>query len=483
MSPILTDFQPVVLLTAVERSQSSLASYGTNTAVLLRPDSSIAAVQTSRGFLVTYQLQVDPEARVYQQIRIDEKAKRLSLASRQPVDAAATLGQREVHIRFRMVIKIDAGIGNALALDEELIVATEKPAAVQCIRWTQDSSASQASTELLNRLPWMARSSITGIVYNRAMNLYVWITSDGKAYAVQKIIEGSPKLDGQGKFFKGHALHAPQSKSMNATKGAINARFSLLAVGSANGQVHIYAARDYAGNLPLSHKCVPPYSYETTGTLTSLTYSPDGYCMFAGYEKGWIMWSVYGKLGGSSFTSDTDVSRENDEGWLMGVQEATWIDGGTRVMFVGQNDCRIWVMDVAKSAMTGCFGPANVSRMLLHTTSSLMIYRGHDTTDTTSLSSDGSLWNTVQIPSSFLVDQSPIRCAAISADGRYVAVAGRRGLAHYSVQSGRWKQYESKEEEKSFVVRGGMFWYQHMLIAAVETNGRDEVRLRKVWIR
>jgi hypothetical protein len=51
-----------------------------------------------------------------------------------------------------MVIKIDAGIESALALDDELVVATRKPAAIQCIRWTPDSTGNQTRTEIIREL-------------------------------------------------------------------------------------------------------------------------------------------------------------------------------------------------------------------------------------------------------------------------------------------------------------------------------------------
>ena len=460
----------------MERSKASIQNYGHNVSVLLRPDCSIAAVQTSLGFMITWNVTVDPEARVYQLLRTDEKARRLSVASKLPVEEARR-GHREIHIRFRMVIKIDAGISKALALEDELVVATERPAAVQCIRWAPDNTSSQTSTELLSRLPWMSKkSAVVDFVYDRAMSMFIWISNEGKAYAVQKIVHQNQKTEGQGKFFRGHTLHVPDEDAAFAKKAAINARFSLLAVGCANGTICVYMARDYAGSLPLSHKLQPPASLSTTGAITFMAYSPDGYCLFVGFEHGWVMWSVYGKLGGSSFTSDSAISKENDEVWLLGIGDGSWITGGSEIIFTSREDDRLWILELARSAVTGCFGPANISRTLLHTASNLMIYRGHDSSDVMSLSAEEALWNHVQIPASFLSTQRPIRCAVISPDGRYVAVAGRRGLAHYSVHSGRWKTFNDPEAENSFVVRGGMCWHQHVLIAAVDTGDHDEVR-------
>jgi WD40 repeat protein len=379
-------------------------------------------------------------------------------------------------VRFKMVIKVDAGIVRALALDDELVVATEKPAAVQCIRWTPDSNGNQTSTELLSRMSWMSKKvTILEMIHDRPMNLSTWITNDGRAYAVQRLSGASQDANAPKKLFKGYCFHNPESEGECATRAAINARFSLIAVGCKNGSIFVYTVRDYAGNIPLSYKLKPIVSLPSSGRINSLNYSPDGYCLFAGFEKGWITWSVYGKPGGASFTSDRHISESNGEEWLNGIREASWLGGGSEILLVAQNDDRLWVLEMARSAVAGCFSAANISRSLLQTNSGFMVYRGYDQPDLTTISAESSLWHHVQIPHTYLADQWPIRQAVISPDGRYVAVAGRRGLAHYSVNSGRWKTFVSENMENEFVVRGGMCWYQHILIAAVESGDRCEV--------
>lgn len=382
-----------------------------------------------------------------------------------------------------MVIKVDAGISKTLALDEELVVATEKPAAVQCIRWSPDSTGSQTSTELLSRMPWIAKKTgVVNMIYDRAMSLTVWITSDGGAYAVQRVSSMPKEPDASKRLFRGYGFHTSSNDGETATAAAINARFSLLAVGCSNGEILVYTARDYVGSIPLSHKLQPQASLSTTGKITSLSYSPDGYCLFGGYERGWTMWSAYGKPGGSSFTSDRATCGINGEGWLAGVLDVSWLSGGLELLIMGQNDDRIWMLDMARSAVTGCYSTANISRTLLQSSSSLMVYRGYDLPDLTTITADSSLWHHVQIPAAYLSSQGPIRSSVISSDGRYVAVAGRRGLAHYSVNSGRWKTFDDSNAEDAFTIRGGMCWYQHVLIAAVETNEHHEVR-RQIHLR
>ena len=313
------------------------------------------------------------------------------------------------------------------------------------------------------------------MVYDRAMSLAVWITNDGRAYAVQRLSTQPRESDGPRKLFRGYGFHTPENKEDLASRASINARFSLLAIGCVNAEIHVYTARDYQGSIPLSHKLEPPVSLLTTGPISTLSYSPDGYCLFVGYEKGWALWSVYGKLQACSFTADRGISEANAEDWLQNVQDAAWSSAGTNILLTGRNDERLWLMEMAKSAVTGCFSAANISRTVLLTNSNLMLYRGYDLPVLTTLSADASLWHHVPIPPTYLANQRPIRSTVISSDGRYVAIAGRRGLAHYSVSSGRWRTFDDSQAENAFVVRGGMCWYQHILIAAVETDDYHEV--------
>ncbi|KAH0559814.1 hypothetical protein GP486_003670 [Trichoglossum hirsutum] len=490
-STILTIWQtrPTAVLASVVRSQNSLRTHGVNTSLLLRPDSAIFVVQTSLGYLITYSLATDPNSRVYtthiesghsgaSRFRSASGSRSHTGGERILRGAGEDGGVREVSVRFKMVIKVDAGIERALALDEELVVATEKPAAVQCIRWTPDSNGNQTSTELLSRMGWMSKkATVSDMVHDRPMNLSTWITSDGKAYAVQRLSGAAQDMDDPRKLFKGYCFHSPENEEEYAMKASINARFSLIAIGCTNGTVLIYTVRDYAGNIPLSYRLKPTVSLSSSGRINSLSYSPDGYCLFAGFEKGWITWSVYGKPGGTSFTSDRHTSKGNGEEWLDGIREASWLAGGSEVLLVAQNDDRLWLLEMARSAVAGCFSAANISRSLLQTNSGFMVYRGYDQPDLTTISAESSLWHHVQIPTAYLAHQWPIRQAVVSPDGRYVAVAGRRGLAHYSVNSGRWKTFVNENMENEFVVRGGMCWYQHILIAAVESGDHCELRL------
>jgi hypothetical protein len=456
-----------------------LTTYGENVDVLFRPDTEIVVVQTDMGYLITYSLATDRFARLYHTVLPQGQpghARRRSTAGKLGSQGDSFNGPGEGNgigeysIKFRMVIKVDAGISKTVALDNELIIATVRPPAVQCVKWIPDETGTQTTTVLLKSLSWLAKKSyILDIVHDRAMRLSTWITNDGKCYAVQKN-KTSGGTDTPQDAYNGHGFHIPTSNDTRAVKMSINARFSLVAVGCTNSDIQVYNARDYAGHIPLSHTLALPVSPPVAGLITCMSYSPDGYALFVGYEHGWAIWSVYGKLGACSFTADRSISLRGGESWLLGVKHAFWIGGGSQIMLLSPQDNRIWTLDMARSAVTGCFSSANVSRSLLQTPTGFMIYRGYDLPDLGAISVDTGLWNQVQIPADYLHRQWPIRSSVVSADGRYVAVSGRRGLAHYSVTSGRWKTFDDQLAEDEFTVRGGMCWHQHVLITAVESS-------------
>ncbi|KAH0424801.1 hypothetical protein CcaCcLH18_11357 [Colletotrichum camelliae] len=487
--------KPTVILAVVVRSETSLSTYGENVDLLLRPDSAILVVRTTLGYLITYSLATDSEAQVYkpyfpsyanvQRRRQNHHGGPGSAAPDQILwGPGEGQGVRDVSVRFRMVIKVDAGIESALALDDELVVATRKPAAIQCIRWTPDHSGSQTKTEIISRMGWLEKKiTISEMTYDRPMNLSTWITSDGKVYAVQRLNSKEPPSEPDSqeadpkKLFKGYCFHTPHRPAEFAKRAVVNARFSLIAVGCADGGICVYSARDYAGNIPPSHAHTLPVSSTVCGSLTTLSYSPDGYCLFAGFENGWATWSVYGKPGSHSFGAHEAVVESNGEDWIAGVGDAIWLGSGTELLITNRRHEAIWVLEMARSAVVSCYNAANLLRTVLQTNTNVMIYRGYDLPDLASISAEPHLWHTTKVPPSYLLQQWPIRHTVISPDGRYVAVAGRRGLAHYSVNSGRWKTFVNEAMENEFQVRGSMCWYQHILVAAVEANKSHELRL------
>ena len=482
--------KPVVTLASIKRSTKSLASYGENVGVHLRPDGSLIVLHTSMGFLILYAIETDINARVLQQRSEDSQTRKQSIA--RTFGANEVNGLAEVALRFRKTIKIDAGIKSVLATDQELVVATMKPAAIQCIRWETQKGLHQTSTQLVSKMSWLeSKASISSMTHDRAMNLLVWLDTDGAAYAVRRIRpsvsrrtsseesshSSASSIQPPAKLFDGYKFHTPAENSDKARLATINARFSLIAIATESGRLLCFAAKDYAGNIPLSHNFRTHASPTNILKVNCLTWSPDGYCLFAGFETGWATWSVFGKEGATTFSANAAHADNNAENWLLGIRSAHWISLGSELLLTSPNDMRIWKLDFSRSAAVGCFSCANLVRALQQTPSELAVYRGHELPDLTSISNEASLWHHTQYPAAYLNNQWPMRVVANSQDGRYIAVAGRRGLAHYSVSSGRWRTFSDDAVESSFAVRGGMCWFNHILAVATEHAQGYDLRL------
>lgn len=107
----------------------------------------------------------------------------------------------------------------------------------------------------------------------------------------------------------------------------------------------------------------------------------------------------------------------------------------------------------------------------------VLVYRGADQPDMSVINPEADVWQHIKLPLNYIASNWPIRYATISTDGRLIACAGRTGLIHYSTASGRWKLFGDEAQEGAFQVRGGLLWFYHVLVAAVEAGKSYQVRL------
>lgn len=68
---------------------------------------------------------------------------------------------------------------------------------------------------------------------------------------------------------------------------------------------------------------------------------------------------------------------------------------------------------------------------------------------------------------------------AIDNEGQNIAVAGRTGLAHYSLSSRKWKLFGNENQERDFIVTGGLLWHRGFMIASSYSivEDKDEIRI------
>ncbi|CAJ0769080.1 20893_t:CDS:2, partial [Entrophospora sp. SA101] len=138
-------FRPTALVSQVTRTEKSLAEYGENNDVYWKPDGTLIIVQTDQNCLFTYNV-----------MPLDDKSYKYQFGN---VPHHYTTGVGEGNgiktflLKFRMTIRIDAGMNAGLGTEEYLIVTTKNPTAIQCIPWNGDPSATK--TNILARLEFL----------------------------------------------------------------------------------------------------------------------------------------------------------------------------------------------------------------------------------------------------------------------------------------------------------------------------------------
>ncbi|KAI9145750.1 RIC1-domain-containing protein [Paraphysoderma sedebokerense] len=283
-----------------------------------------------------------------------------------------------------------------------------------------------------------------------------------------------------------------------------NSRFNLVTVGARDGNVYTYSIDTFSIDrfVPQSTSAFPDKSdlwfkfshilklteqgsgYEThqLGTVSSLAYTWDGYALavcWPGY--GMAVFSVFGRklitLNKNTVKEELSSPRDSKpgiklEGYFDGVLHLFWGPGcyelyllPTSARISTIND-QLYVLPFARSGLTTANTLDNVRNPFLITEDRLFLYIGnHRELDT--MKENVLLWHVIPLPPVYISENWPIKYSVVSQDGRYLAVAGKRGFAHYSVESGRWKLFGNSQQEKDVLCRG-LVWYKNILIAAIQ---------------
>ncbi|KAJ7919027.1 RIC1-domain-containing protein [Mycena leptocephala] len=284
---------------------------------------------------------------------------------------------------------------------------------------------------------------------------------------------------------KGRAVY---NEPRRAVAVAINGKFSLVAIGMANGAVQYTPfPSGVSSSTPQSVQIQVPTPYNRSiGPVCTMEWSGDGYVLAVGWRDGWAIFSVGGRCLAKGFgVEDVDTKVDGakfQDTFMFGVRSLFWAPGNFELVVLAQPtptklDGQLFVIPFAKSASTGQLAPDNTRYAFLQMDDRALVYRGADQPDMSVINPESDVWQHIKIPQTYLATNWPIRYSSLSSDGRLIAIAGRRGLIHYSSTSGRWKLFADEIQEQAFVVKGGMVWFHHVLIAAVEVSKSFQIRL------
>lgn len=476
--------KPTTVLSFVERSLNHIDEFGENTNVMWKPDATHVAIQTSKNYLLLYSV-----------ITYDQHSFEFNF----PTSTHAIMtgpgegkGPKTMLLRFRLAIRVDAGIICGTSLDDTLVVATLTPPVIQLISWNPHQvNASQSF--LLSKLNILESNEerLTCIYYEKSLNLYIWLSNEGKAYFVQNKIsdedqqqKGSTGLQWSGTCFYGKGETSLENKATNV---AINSKFSLIAVGTRSGTVYVYSAQSYSTSPVLSHKLQLTSWRKSMGPVSFLSWTSDGYAISVGYEEcGMSTWSVYGNM---LFTSSELEEISNEENlkdtYMKGIQHLFWGPGNHHLFVLSKDKLKpeesgLFILPFVKSALTSYLHSDNAKKGLLQMDDRMLLYNnsGDYQENNTAIDPAAVAWTHIQYPLLYITDNWPIRYTSISSDGNYIAIAGKRGLAHYNTISNRWKLFGNQQQEQSFIVRGGMIWHKTILVVSCENVQQRTFEIR-----
>ncbi|KAG6837879.1 hypothetical protein H0H93_013032 [Arthromyces matolae] len=528
--------RPPAVLSFLSRTPTSLLDHGENVDVQWSPDSSRLVIKTSESNLVVVSVEFRPEETVYRAPPLPPNAQRNFLAG-----PGEGLPFQSIVLRFEGVIRVEGTLLSVSPRRHHLTFSTKTPPTIQRIPWPTDSEDTDQveakelkqqhgyDTWIFNEhgFSWLIdfEVSVTQIIHSRVSGVEAWITSDGRVYfvhlhqtleveendnsVVQSEVSGhrfsldsvsTTNLSWRGTCVYNFETprwvqkqrrvepdeppdvrHRVYEEPRRAVALAINGKFSFVAIGTFSGGLEFVNFPSQEGVTPKSKTIQIPNPYNrVTGEVCALEWSSDGYVLAVGWKHGWGIFSVGGRCLASGFGVDDVVDEDNDEPMLITSQ--FWAPGNYELLVLSQPSSRrvdnqLFVTPFAKSATTGQHSPDNTRYAFLQMDDRVLVYRGADQPDMSVINPESDVWQHIKIPQSYLATNWPIQYSSLSSDGRLIAIAGRKGLVHYSSTSGRWKTFNDEQQEQAFTVKGGLLWFHHVLIAAVEVSKAYQIRL------
>ncbi|KAK9768887.1 WD40 repeat protein [Basidiobolus ranarum] len=464
--------KPTAMVAKIVRTEESIEQYGLNQDIFWKPDSTMIVILTIDMFFLFYQI-VANSSYVYQY--------RFDAVHSYVTGPGHGNGIMSLSMRFHQSKQLTSGVECAVPTNEELIVCEKARSAIRYIDWFDGSDTKEPTLfDQLDFLPPHIDCHIHNIVYDKFMDIFCWITSNGEAYLTYK------KSKQDDKEWHGCCLYndVGEDNKGRATAITLNRKFGLVAIGTEGGTVLCYSVLDKS-SVSLSHTLFPKNITDILFKVTSLSWSSDGYMLAVGWaHHGVSLWSVFGRLLFSTISEDslTLLSGNFQDDFFNGVHQLFW-SPSNQELFILQNISledgvidKFYILPIAKSAVTGFHSPDNVRHALLQMDDRLYLYNKVDQ-EIEGLNPD-VIWQTIQYPSAYISDNWPIKYVSISYDGKYVAIAGKYGVAHCNMTNGRWKLFGDQLQEQEFVCHGGLVWYKKILIVACDVVDDNSHELR-----
>lgn len=514
--------RPSVLIVSYIESGKAAAQFGSYQQAEWKQDDSMIAVSAANGYVLLFDIIGG----------LDEKCLYEPVYPKGSARVKVTPGYKEeqcapaLTLEMKRPVDLEAPISCLQSLQEDLLVATAD-GYLHMLHW--DSVSNGRRTVNLCTVPFSLdlQSSRGGPCLDldgvHIQDMEYCVTLDGFAVVFDDGRIGF--ITPTGNKFSTDQLQGVWAVDVSGgTCVAVNNKYRLMAFGCASGSVLVYMIDSSTGSMQLSHKLeLSPKHYpdiwNKTGPVRMIRWTPDCSVAMVTWDCGGLsLWSVFGAhlicTLGEDFAYRSDGTKKDPlkicsmswgvEGyhlWVISSSEAAGSPDEEELQQAG-----ILQFQFIKSALTVNPCTSNQEQVLLHGEDRLYLTCGdptqaHSGSDKTSQRDSGSPlhrpaapaclsqglstllghkhWQVVQIHSTYLESNWPIRFAAIDWSGQSVTVAGRRGFAHYSLYTRKWKLFGNVTQEQNMTVTGGLAWWNDFIVVACYNfiDRQEELRL------
>lgn len=297
----------------------------------------------------------------------------------------------------------------------------------------------------------------------------------------------------------------------DASYVSINPKLRLIAVGRKNSHMSVFTIDDLTGGLELSYTNILKSKDfpGNPGKISRIKWSPDGNVVAVVWQQGTVgsfsLWSCFGSLLMCSLAWDYGIASSK----CFYINSLDWSCEGYHLLLIlneeNSNRTKLLQQDFIKSALSvnPCVSLSPYlllqgdDKILINNSDTLeTIYENIQTKDINISSNDcdefeikaiqsskflsaSKLWNTILVPTSYMNANWPIRYSVLDQSGSNLAVAGKTGIALFSLLQNKWKLFGSESQEKDFMVTGGILWWNKFVIVCNYNLSaqNDEIRI------
>ncbi|NWW00237.1 RIC1 protein, partial [Machaerirhynchus nigripectus] len=522
--------RPSVLIVSYKELSKAASQFGPYKQAEWRPDSTMIAVSTANGYILFFEIPLARDKYLYEPIYPKGSPHLKGTPHYKEEQCAPSL-----NLEMKKVLDLQAPITSLQSMLEDLLVATAD-GFLHLIHWDGMTNGRKAIN--LCTVPFSVdlqssrAGSLLGFEDVYIRNMEYCATLDGFAVVFNDGRVGF--ITPMSSRFTAEQLHGVWAQDVvDGTCVAVNNKYRLMAFGCANGSVQVYTIDTTTGAMQFSHKLeLTPKQYpdiwNKTGPVKLIRWSPDSCVVMVTWECGGLsLWSVFGAqlictLGGD-FAYQSDGAKKDP----LKISSMTWGSEGYHLWVIDGNSSSnmkpeknanneahrfgILQFQFIKSALTVNPCMSNQEQVLLQGEDRLYLNCGdaaqaqsprntsarseHNHSRERGPFSDGSLdsqglstllghrhWHVVQIHSTYLESNWPIRFSAIDKLGQNVAVVGKFGFAHYSLLTKKWKLFGNITQEQTMMVTGGLAWWNDFIVLACYNLNDHQEELR-IYLR